>query len=234
MPIMLILTLLLISLLPAVLADPPANNSSNYSTSRVNVHIPFNIHQVHGYPHVQANFGFQHRSGSISEYVYAFYQNENLCSPVSFNHTSAAVPNHTEGLKPPFILMVKSGVCSAVTKARYAQQLGAAALVIADPHCQCGDTNCTAAFPNDTCIDHDPILVDDGSGADVSIPTFLIFKGLAHSLHQTLMANQPVLMDLKWGLHPEYGADSNDLPLYVSLWTSAHDPYLDLEVCTYP
>jgi hypothetical protein len=207
-----------------------ADSVDSSNSSRVNVHIPFDFHKVQGYSHAQANFGFQHRSGSISEYLYAFHEPQQLCSAVTYNLTSAALPPHQGALQSPFIVMVGDAMCSPVTKARYAQQLGAAALVLAHPHCLCTDTDCTAAFPKDTCIDHAPILVDDGSGGDVTIPTFLIFKGLEQKLRDKLTANQPVLMDLKWGLHPTELGKADNLDLYVGLWTSAYDPYLDLEL----
>ena len=196
-------------------------------TSQVLVHIPFSLHNPAGFGHVQAEFGFQFRaSGSIAEYVY--YMERALCTPLAFNRT-AGFPKHDNGFQTPFILLANDGDCSAVTKARHAQQVGASALVIADSHCGCADKECMDKFSDEKCQDTRPTLVNDGSGSDISIPSFLVVRSLAHDLKEQLSKNnQPVLMELIWGLKQDVG-NSDTLPVYYQLWTTAHDPLVDLE-----
>lgn len=202
-------------------------SAANATTSRIFVHIPFQLHNPDGFDHVQAEFGFQHSSGSISEYVY--FVDEPLCSPLTFNKTQG-FPAHDQGFQTPFILLTFAGTCSAVTKARHAQQIGAAALIFAGEHCRCQDQQCVDKFKDDDCIHKRPTLVNDGSGSDISIPSFLIYKSLAHELVDQLKnKNQAVLMGLLWGLKQDVGDTPDTISLRYHLWTTAYDPLLDLE-----
>jgi hypothetical protein len=208
----------------AVIAATGSVVASNNATSRVTVHIPFNLHTPGGEEHVQAEFGFQQSSGSISTYVY--FIDRPLCHEIVFSNTTQIYPFHTGGLKYPFILLADGSNCSAVAKARHAQLAGASALVIADEQCRCSDNNCTDKFGPE-CQPSDPVLVNDGSGSDVSIPSFLLFKAAAESVKEQLKKNQTVLMELTWGLKED--VESTSQPVYYHLWTTAHDPILDIE-----
>jgi hypothetical protein len=210
-----------------------ANTNTTSGSSRIYVHIPFQIHNPFGFEHVQAEFGFQQqhsRAGDIAEYLY--WIDDELCSPLMWNKTRG-YPAHTDGYHTPFILMANDGSCSSVTKARHAQQVGASALVIAKSECYCRDKGCVDKYPNDrSCLDHEPALVNDGSAQDISIPSFMIFKDLAETLKDQLFSkNQAVLMELVWGIHPQEGVhtDTDSIPLEYHLWTTAYDPLVDLE-----
>ena len=216
-------TMRIVGYLLASIAAVGSVVASNNATSRVMLHIPFNLHNPEGEEHVQAEFGFQQSSGSISTYVY--FIDSPLCNAFVYNRTQV-YPLHTEGLKTPFILLANGANCSAVTKARHAQLAGASALVIADEHCRCSDKNCTDKFGPE-CQSLDPVLVNDGSGSDVSIPSFLLFKTVAESVKEQLKDNQTVLMELTWGL--EEDVESSSQPVKYHLWTTAHDPILDIE-----
>ena len=220
------------------LVAPSSNMTS--SRSRVMVHIPFSLHNASGEEHEQAHFGFDGSSSSLSLFVYAL-NNHTLCEPLHWhNGTNGTSPStSTDHQKGPFILMALSGDCSPVTKARHAQQAGAAALVVADTTCRCtNDKACTDQFGPD-CNDDPRLLVNDGSAADVSIPTFLLYKLTAHKIMEQLHdKDQPVLMELAWGLPLEPIDGSNTTttpsnnrhpPIHYHLWTTAHDPILDLE-----
>jgi hypothetical protein len=198
--------------------------ASNNATSRVNVHIPSKLQTPGGVGHVQAEFGFQQSSGSISSFVY--FIDRPLCRAIDYKNMTQIYPFPTGGLKSPFILLVDGSNCSAVAKARHAQLAGASALVIADEHCRCSDKNCTDKFGPE-CQPSDPVLVNDGSGSDVSIPSFLLFKTAAESVKEQLKKNQTVLMELTWGLKDDVQTTSQ--PVNFSLWTTAHDPVLDIE-----
>lgn len=201
------------------------------TTSKVLVHIPFSLHLAEGYDHVQADFGVHTVSSGRSIASYVWYLDEYLCEPIS-NRTSgyprSDVENEDVRVEPPYMVISKAGgPCTAVVKARHAQHAGAAALILVDPNCLCSDTDCTTAFPNNsTCHEHPPLLVDDGSAGDISIPTFLIYPLLAAKLHSHLQNSQPALMELQWGIPEEIS--ENRVP-QVHLWTMAYDPLVSLE-----
>ena len=229
-----------------------ASVSSNFTDDRnsnVLVHIPFTLHNASGFPHAMAEFGVDaspaRGAKSLAEYVY--YVQTALCLPI--HDITEGYPkrsdNHT-WMTPPFLLMAEHddvGSCSAVTKARNAQAIGASALLLADPQCRCDDTACVERFVNDSntkeCIVERPILVDDGSGGDIAIPTFLLFRSLAHDLKEQLRdKQQPCLMELQWGLPDKDLSDNDDdqqhqahLPSF-QFWTTAYDPLVSLEFYT--
>ena len=105
----------------------------------------------------------------------------------------------------PFILMVDRGDCTFVSKVRRAQQAGASAVLIADNVCTCGYFNtspqeCTMD-PGLQCEQNEPIMADDGSGNDVSIPSFLLFKQDADAIKTVLKdQNGIVQVKLQWGI----------------------------------
>jgi hypothetical protein len=124
-----------------------------------------------------------------------------------------------------------------LSSARHAQQAGAAALVISDTRCRCSDQACINEQDTDECEEHSPALVNDGSGADVSIPSFLIYKNIADKIKKELKNDQSVLLELAWGLQRDYDSsgskeedDSSDSLAHgwYHLWTTAHDPVMDI------
>lgn len=219
----------LLLLLTATLCG--ASNSTNSTGSRVSIHIPSALHHKEGEDHVKAEFGFkQSQSGSISAYVYYVETDDNFCNAIDYkSNGTEGYPKHTGGMRSPYILVTgSSGGCSAVTKVRHAQEDGAAALVIMNDACRCDDKACLAQFGSKCVEDHQVFkMLNDGSGSDVSIPSFLLTKTAAHNVTTQLKANQPVLMELSWGLKSKHMC--HDPPVEYSLWTTAHDPLLDLD-----
>ena len=69
--------------------------------------------------------------------------------------------------------------------------------MIADNTCLCSDAECQS---NQPCEPTEPIMADDGSGSDVSIPSFLIFKMDADKIKAELMSNRPVQVEMTWSL----------------------------------
>ena len=59
---------------------------------------------------------------------------------------------------------------------RNAQHIGASGVLIADNVCLCDDTVCLNRTKAPTCEDAEPLMADDGSGSDITIPSFLVFK----------------------------------------------------------
>lgn len=175
-------------------------------TSHVNVYIPTRLHKdsPNGIGHKMSNFGRHPDYGSLSLPVYFYFQ---ICEfPID---TSAGYPPRGKDANgkqlrwdPPFILMAPRGGCSFTTKARHAQMAGASAIIIADTTCLCSDANCiqnnTWKDPG-TCEEYEPVMADDGSGGDVTIPGFLLYKNDAVPIVDAITGKgESVLMSLRW------------------------------------
>lgn len=173
-------------------------------SSSVRVHLPKNLARPSGYDHREALFGIPPYGGSIQQNV--IYAEEDMCS--------AAVKPHW---KSPFILLVDRGGCSFVQKVRNAQHSGAAAVIIADNTCQCShDKVCTPEL-NTECEKHEPIMADDGSGYDITIPSVLLFKQDADPIKEALIHNHSVRIELTWSV------PNTDDHVDWDLWTSPTD-----------
>lgn len=197
------------------------------SKSFVEVHIPFDLHNRDGEEHVTAGYGFHQPYGSIASYVYL--TDADLCSGWDTKNGTDGFPKHTGGMKAPYMLMVqRSSLCTTVTQARHAQIDGAAALIVTHDDCRCSDKNCTDTYGPD-CVNEDvELMVNDGSGSDVFIPSFLLYRVRAHAITDQLRKDQPVLMQLTWGLKDKE-VDEKPPAVHFNLWTTAHDPLLDLD-----
>lgn len=103
------------------------------------------------------------------------------------------------------------------SKVRNAQRAGAAGVIIADNTCLCSDTECMNNSGLPTCESTEPIMADDGSGADISIPSFLMFKRDADKVKDTLMSNSPVQIEMSWQL------PTPDDRVEYDLWTVPKD-----------
>jgi hypothetical protein len=124
-----------------------------------------------------------------------------------------------DDLQTPFILLVDRGGCTFVKKVRLAQRFGAAAVILADNACLCSDQECVDAYPDqNNCETTEPIMADDGSGSDISIPSMLLFKKDADAITNVLLSeeHETVVMKLSWEL------PQNDNVQY-SLWTTPTD-----------
>jgi len=105
-----------------------------------------------------------------------------------------------EPFPSPFILMMDRGGCTFVQKVRNAQRIGAAGVIIADTTCLCTDIECIQASGIQQCETSEPIMADDGSGSDISIPSFLMFKKDADAIIAEVKADRPVQVEMKWAL----------------------------------
>ena len=113
---------------------------------------------------------------------------------------------------------VDRGDCTFVHKVRNAQRAGAVAVLIADNTCLCNNSVCIPEEPDQTCQARYPILTDDGSGNDIAIPSFLLFKQDADPIKDTLKNNTPVQVEMS------YPMPSPDAPVEYELWTVPTDP----------
>ena len=190
--------------------------------SRLSVHIPHSLFKEEGYDHRLTMFGVPQLGGSLFQNVY--YTPDDLCSPIV--DTRKGFPERDierdgQTMKPwqtPYILMVDPGGCSLVQKVRNAQHAGAAGVVIADNTCMCGDAECTAQT-NGSCKNKEPIMADDGSGSDISIPSFWMFKAGADSVKAELKYNRPVTIEMSWSL------PSPDDRVEYDIFSSPTDPF---------
>lgn len=118
--------------------------------------------------------------------------------------------------------MVDRGGCTFVQKVRNGQHAGAVAVVIADNVCQCKHDKVCTPLPDTQCEKHEPIMADDGSGDDITIPSILLFKQDADPIKDSLTHNKNVMLELTWSL------PNPDDHVEWDLWTSPTD-FLSLE-----
>jgi len=106
----------------------------------------------------------------------------------------------------PFILMIDRGGCSFVQKVRNAQFVGAAGVIVADNKCLCNDLKCVNLLSSTLnggkrgCQKAEPIMADDGSGGDITIPSFLLFKMDADRIRNEVKLNQTVQIEMSWAI----------------------------------
>jgi len=190
--------------------DSAANNTDKYKYANptdglfLQVSTPSTLTKEVGYGHQGALFGLPLYGESITHPLYYAGDDDdaNFCDSRTVDPTSG-YPTRKDN-KPwprPFILMVNRGECSFVQKARVAQSLGAAALIIADNVCLCEDEECTSKMTTVTCEQTIPILADDGSGGDITIPTVMMFKDDADALKKEMRdGNSVVNIEMSWEL----------------------------------
>mmetsp|Transcript_16164 Transcript_16164/g.37326 ORF Transcript_16164/g.37326 Transcript_16164/m.37326 type:complete len:467 (+) Transcript_16164:699-2099(+) len=82
----------------------------------------------------------------------------------------------------------------------------------ADNTCQCNDI-CKSEQGFD-CELYRPIMADDGSGSDIDIHSFLMFKQDADAIKDQLRNGDEVVMEISW---------NSDLPKTFELWVSPFD-----------
>lgn len=209
--------LALLSLLLSVAASQ--NTAPNNVSSRLMIHIPHKLFKAEGYDHREALFGIPPYGGSIAQNVY--YADDELCDDVDATKGYPRREKDEDGVmkawETPFILMVDRGSCTFVKKVRNAQRAGAAGVIIADNVCLCSDTDCKAVNGQLTCESTEPIMADDGSGADISIPSFLMFKHDADAVKDQLKEDQPVQLEMSWSL------PNPDDRVEYELWNSPTD-----------
>mmetsp|Transcript_13071 Transcript_13071/g.22212 ORF Transcript_13071/g.22212 Transcript_13071/m.22212 type:complete len:508 (+) Transcript_13071:1614-3137(+) len=188
-------------------------------SSKLQVHLPKALVKQGGYDHREALFGVPPYGGSIQQNVY--YADQDLCS--ANVNTKGGFPVHKDksgkklAWQAPYILMVDRGGCTFVNKVRNAQRTGASGVIIADNACLCVNADtCTPAKGTD-CESREPIMADDGSGSDITIPSFLMFKQDADPIKAFLKNNTVVRMEMAWAL------PSPDARVEYELWTTPTD-----------
>lgn len=199
--------------------DPP---TGSVTSSKLNIHVPKSLNKPGGYEHREALFGIPPYGGSIAQNLY--YASDDLCDFASVD-THAGYPiramDEESGVmlpwQSPYILMLDRGGCTFVQKVRNAQRLGAAGAIIADNTCLCYAGDTCHSDPGKDCEEREPIMADDGSGSDISIPSFLMFKQDADIVKAEVMANHPVRLEMTWAL------PNPDDRVEYELWTTPTD-----------
>lgn len=186
------------------------------TSSRLQIHIPKDMFREEGYDHREALFGIPPYGGSITQNVY--YADSDLCDAGVNTRTGYPSRNKDDSGKQmpwpsPYILMVDRGGCTFVTKVRNAQRSGAAGVIIADNTCLCsaGDKCVNKGYE---CEEREPIMADDGSGSDISIPSFLMFKQDADAIIKALKKETMIQIQMSWAL------PTPDDRVEYSLWTT--------------
>jgi hypothetical protein len=179
------------------------------------------LYKPTGYDHRDALFGILPYGGSIQAQLY--YANATVCHYVDPHSGFPQRDKDSNGKqKPwdsPFVLMVDRGDCTFVSKVRNAQRAGAAAVLIADNTCLCINEDCRADGGGaQTCEVQEPIMADDGSGSDISIPTFLLFKQDADPIKTVLKNNKHVRVEMSFAI------PSNRDSVKYELWSTPTDP----------
>ncbi|KAH9254125.1 hypothetical protein BASA81_008000 [Batrachochytrium salamandrivorans] len=198
-------------------------------------------------PHSQALFGAPRYGGDKRIVGQVFY----LTPGREVDGCSFELTDEVKESKQPKIFLVDRGNCDFVDKVKLSQQLGAQAVIIADNVCQC---SATESWPREetvgrtkkllkecdrlgaaarqsgriagSCETTLPYMADDGSGADVVIPSFLIsfldaqvLKDCISNEGDTISRmqcndDQKVIVSLEWDL-------SQLTTVEWSLWSSS-------------
>ncbi|GMI33414.1 hypothetical protein TeGR_g13315, partial [Tetraparma gracilis] len=176
-----------------------------------------------GYDHREALFGIPPYGGEISQQVY--YSGTTMCeAEIDYSKGFPCVLGQVGACEPwksPFILMVDRGDCTFVAKVRRAQAAGAAGVLIGDTMCQCDAVSagtCTSD-PGMACETFEPIMADDGSGADITVPSFLLFKQDADLIKAQLKQNSIVQVKMSWAI------PAPDDRVEWEFWSSPSDTY---------
>jgi len=178
----------------------PSLVESSKVSSTLQVQLPVDLKKDSGnYDHREALFGVPPYGSKIEQQVY--HSKNSLCGGPLKN--AVAPPGQ------PFILMVDRGECTFVKKVRNAQHSGAMAVIIADNVCQCKHKDICKVEEGTSCEQREPLMADDGSGTDITIPTMLMFKQDSDRIKAELDNDKPVRMTMAWSVpnpddHVEY------------------------------
>ena len=81
----------------------------------------------------------------------------------------------------------------------------------------CSDRDCKSKFSPTECETAEPIMADDGSGSDISIPSMLLFRVDGETIKTRLKANETIMVEMSWNLPVP------DDRVEYDLWTTPSD-----------
>ena len=174
----------------------------------MNIVSPSSLYIEGGYDHRVAQFGprlppaIELNRSAVVEYNLV-YAGEDA------NYSSFCDPDDTFTVDPPpqpFILMIDRARCSFLRQVRHAQNVGAAAVLIADFFCHCRDKVCTEQCGIFViCQIARPIMADDGSdSSDIIIPSYLLNKYEADQIKHFFQENSEALVKLEIAWNSTY------------------------------
>jgi len=216
----------------ASLSSCQAHFAANESTY-LNFHIPTALHHEYSWPHIASSFGrvgLGSQGSMVLPLKMLHKKDHHLCDDNIHEFEIRTHLNIPADSGDPFILMVERGVCTFVKKARNAQHLGAAAIIIADaehdhfPDALYGDIiSLDGNYTNDNHTDHEYAyrLPDDGSGKDISIPAIMIakkeYQGIKKVIDSKTNETGIVVAEFAWHV-PTF-----DDKVTMELWSSPVD-----------
>ena len=153
--------------------------------------------------------------------AYVYYTDSDLCNLETVDEsTSFPKPTSQDGKwESPFLLMADRGNCAFTTKIRHAQILGAAALLVANNECTCGDTACQEANNAQDCEAELPPITGDGSEGDISIPSFLVDRTDSTTMIKEIKTDHvKMMLEVGWGFRPPS-------KVTYSFFSSPHDEH---------
>lgn len=173
----------------------------------MNIVSPSSLYIEGGYDHRVAQFGPRlpplielNRSAAV-EYNLVYAGEDS-------NYSSFCDPDDKLTADPPpqpFILMIDRAKCSFLSQVRHGQNVGAAAVLIADLICHCYDRVCKEQCDQfiGICQSVTPLLADDGSGSsDIVIPSYLLNKYEADQIKNFLNENSEKSVKLEISGNP--------------------------------
>ncbi|GKY93175.1 hypothetical protein MPSEU_000285500 [Mayamaea pseudoterrestris] len=208
-----------LELLILIFAWSGVSGSVPVGTSKLQIHIPKSLYKTNGYDHRDALFGTPPYGGSIQAQLY--YTDQSLCTTADPHRGYPERETKNDEMLPwqsPFVLMIDRGDCTFVAKVRNAQRAGATAVLIADNTCLCVNQDTCDNEEGASCENQEPIMADDGSGNDISIPTFLVFKQDADVIKHTLKDNKQVRVEMA------FAVPTNQDSVTYDLWSTPVDP----------
>mmetsp|Transcript_22799 Transcript_22799/g.56494 ORF Transcript_22799/g.56494 Transcript_22799/m.56494 type:complete len:548 (+) Transcript_22799:178-1821(+) len=203
----------------------PANESTY-----LNFVIPTDLHHENSWSHVPSSFGrlgLGQEGSMVLPVKMLEGKDHHLCDDIVMEkeiHDHLKIP---EGSGNPFILLVERGVCTFVKKARNAQHLGAAALLIADAkHDHLPDVSSQDILSlDDNHTEHENAyrLADDGSGRDISIFTMMIakkeYQGIRKVIDSKSNSTGILVAEIAWHV-PKF-----EKKVTMELWSSPVDKH---------
>jgi len=194
---------------------------SPHDSTYLNFHIPTTLRHNESWAHSSSMFGWLGHGpeGRLVLPVKFLPKHPRLCDNNIDQMEVIKALNIPDDGGAPFMLLVQRGDCTFVKKVRNAQQLGAAAVLIADT----GNADLLLVGHNHTGHEADIRLADDGSGHDISIPNLMIGKQEYHRIMKVINSKKNstgiVVAEIAWHV-PKFEDE-----VVMELWYSPIDTH---------
>jgi len=191
-------------------------------SSSIHVISPDSLANEVSYGHQVALFGPPNFFGKSSIVANVYYTDSDLCDSNNLDPIMGYPFSEIDEVgNEPFIFMVDRGSCTFVQKVRNAQSIGAWAVIFANNACLCMDLDEMNSFcvsdPGVNCEQALPVLADDGTAEDITIPSFIMLKQDADRIKADLKANKHVMMEMTIQTIP-LPSMAEPIPVRYELW----------------